>query len=133
MSLLEDVQLNFVIPVPSNGSIARPNGVKFDGDPDTPEGRAFKCYVENPEINTFDFVVITMRNDPKQPFSEYLVPIPSGFAVWSAITDISDPSIVTNRLGEPKFNKNMDMMEEKTPMGHRRDMLICNSKMVSPH
>ena len=130
MDLLDNEKLNFVVPVPTNGSFARPNGVKFQGQAESQEARGFQCYVKNPDINTFDFIVLTMRNDPKYPFSEYLVPIPTGFAIWSALSDVANPSIVTNTLGEAKFNKNLDKLNEKTPMGLRRDMLVCNSKMV---
>ena len=130
MDLLDNEKLNFVVPVPTNGSFARPNGVKFQGQAESQEARGFQCYVKNPDINTFDFVVLSMRNDPKYPFSEYLVPIPTGFAIWSALSDVANPSIVTNTLGEARFNKNLDKLNEKTPMGLRRDMLVCNSKMV---
>ena len=130
MDLLDNEKLNFVVPVPTNGSFARPNGVKFQGQAESQEARGFQCYVKNPDINTFDFIVLTMRNDPKYPFSEYLVPIPTGFAIWSALSDVANPSIVTNTLGEARFNKNLDKLNEKTPMGLRRDMLVCNSKMV---
>ena len=58
------------------------------------------------------------------------MPIPGGYAVWSAISNLANPSIVTNRLGEDKFNKALDLLEEKTPQGHRRDMLVCNSKTI---
>ena len=130
LDLLDNIKLNFVVPVPTNGSFARPNGVRFQGNPESQEARGFQCFVKNPDINTFDFIVVSMRNDPKNPFSEYLVPIPTGFAVWSAISDVANPSLVTNTLGEAKFNKNLNKLEERTPMGHRRDMLVCNSKMV---
>ena len=131
LDLLGDVQLNFVLPVPTQGSMARPNGIKFEGDPDSKAARGFQCYVKNPEINCFDFIVIQLRNDPKAPYSEYLVPITTGFGVWGQISDVVNPSITTNTLGDPKFNKNLDLMHENTPMGHRRDMLVCNNKLVS--
>ena len=128
--MLEDVQMNFVVPVPTAGTLARPNGVRFKGESNTKEARGFECYVKNPEINCFDFILIQLRNDPKIPFSEYLMPIPTGHAVWSQISNVANPSITTNRLGDHKFNKNLDRAEEPTPYGHRRDMLICNNKMV---
>ena len=131
LSLLGETQMKFMLPVPTNGCFARSNGVKFNGLPDTQEERGFQCYVENPTINTFDFIVISLTSDPNNPYTEYLMPIPSGHAVWNEISNLSNPSIVTNSLGENKFNKNLDILPEKTPMGHRRDMLICNSKMVS--
>ena len=58
------------------------------------------------------------------------MPIPSGHAVWSAISQLANPSFVTNRLGEDKYDKALNLMEAKTPQGHRRDLLVCNSKTV---
>ena len=130
LELLGDQQLNFIVPVPNNGSVSRPHGVKFNGDPDSREARGFQCYIGNTDLNTFDFIVTSLRNDPNNPVSEYLLPIPSGFAVWTAISNVANPSIVTNTLGEPRFNQNLDRTVDRTRMGHRRDMLVCNSKMV---
>lgn len=121
--------MDFIVPVPNNGSVTRSNNVVYNGEPDTKEARGFQCYVGNPGIDTFDFIVLTLRNDPNQPISEYLMPIPTGYALWSAVNQVANVSIVTNRLGEQKFNKNLDLYG-RTPMGHRRDMLICNSKTV---
>ena len=56
------------------------------------------------------------------------MPVPSGHAVWSAISDLANPSIVTNSLGDDTYNKALDLLENKTPQGHRRDLLVCNSK-----
>ena len=129
--MLGNTQMKFILPVPNSGSFSRSNGVQFDGPSDSQAARGFQCYVANPPIECFDFIVLAMTNDPLQPFSEYLMPIPSGYAVWSEISRVSNPSIVTNQLGEVKFNKNLDILEERTAMGHRRDMLVCNSKSVS--
>ena len=67
MELLDNHQLNFVIPVPNNGSISRPHGVEFEGDRESRLARGFQCYIGNTDINTFDFIVMSMRNDPYNP------------------------------------------------------------------
>ena len=56
------------------------------------------------------------------------MPIPNGHGLWSAISDVANPSLVTNSLGDDNFNKALDLLETKTPQGHRRDLLVCNSK-----
>ena len=58
------------------------------------------------------------------------MPLPGGYAVWSAISNVANPSIVTNSLGDEKFNKALDLLDERTPQGHRRDLLVCNTKTV---
>ena len=58
------------------------------------------------------------------------MPLPGGYAVWSAISDLANPSIITNGLGDDTFNKALDRLDQKTPQGHRRDLLVCNSKNV---
>ena len=58
------------------------------------------------------------------------MPLPGGYAVWSAISDLANPSIVTNGLGDDTFNKALDRLDQKTPQGNRRDLLVCNSKNV---
>ena len=69
LSLLGDLELNFTVLVPTSGSLARPNGVEYEKDPDTREARGFQCYIENPDINCFNTIVITLRNDPLMPYS----------------------------------------------------------------
>ena len=69
LELLGDVELNFTTLVPNAGHLARPNGVRYDGEPDTKEARGFQCYVGNPDISCFDMIVITLRNDPLLPYS----------------------------------------------------------------
>ena len=58
------------------------------------------------------------------------MPIPSGYALWSAISDVANPSIVTNSLGDETYNKALDLLDTRTPQGHRRDLLVCNTKKV---
>ena len=58
------------------------------------------------------------------------MPIPNGYALWSAISDVANPSIVTNSLGDETFNKALDCLDRRTPQGHRRDLLVCNTKLV---
>ena len=55
--------------VPTSGHLARPNGVVYDGEPDSREERGFQCYVRNPDINCFDMIVVTLRNDPYFPIT----------------------------------------------------------------
>ena len=69
LALLGDVELNFTVMVPSAGHLARPNGVVYEGEPDTREERGFQCYVGNPDINCFDTFVITLRDDKYFPIS----------------------------------------------------------------
>ena len=88
LELLGAHELNFAVGVPNSGSLTRPNGVKFNGDMHSVTGRAFQAYVANTPIHCFNFLVVTLRGDPKVPWSEYLIPATSGLATWSAICDL---------------------------------------------
>ena len=88
LELLGENELNFSVGVTNNGSLSLPNGVEFKGDKTSEAGRAFSAYVEQAPIHCFNFIVATFRNDPLQPWSEYLIPAMSGLATWSAICEL---------------------------------------------
>ena len=88
LELLGEHELNFSIGVPNSGSLTRPNGVEFQGDKTSLQGRAFNAYVEQAPMHCFNFLISTLRNDPQMPWSEYLLPAMSGIATWSAICDL---------------------------------------------
>lgn len=88
LELLGEHELNFAVGIPNSGSLTRPNGVEFEGDVTSTAGHAFSAYVAQAPIHCFHFLVVTLRNDPFVPWSEYIMPALSGLATWSAICDV---------------------------------------------
>ena len=126
--LLGDHQLWFSVGAPVGNGNTRTNGLVYNGRPNDVREAAFEAYIKNQAMHTFHFHIITLRNDPFRPVSEYMLRATSGYDVWSQIADLATPSIVTNDSGDPAYTGQLRRLEEDTPCGHRRRLFFTNNK-----
>ena len=113
----------------ANG-VTRTNDLVYTGIPNTISEDAFGAFVKNQATHTFHHHIIVFRQDKYQPLSEYMLPIFTGFDVFSQIADIANASVVTNDAGDPAYTGTLYRRSENTKVAHRRPLLYITSKVA---
>ena len=94
LDLLGDHQLWYSIGCPVGTGNTRTNGLVYDGRMGNAGNAPFEAFVKNAAVHTFQFHVVTMRNNKYEPYSEYILPATGGFDVWSQIADLGKDEII---------------------------------------